>query len=341
MAVMPDLRTMAVDVCVRDGVNLTLALLAALRAKSLDLMVVTHPDLDHVRGLAELLDKAAPQELWRYPLEARAREFALAWARRRKRTPLVDALEALGKFIREGSGDTFFATYGDRRWPHDAAPYTVHALAPTAYDMDLAARAWDRRLARGPAALDRWLDDVAAGRRSLGDAPNLVSLAVVIEHGPRKVLLGGDVLCGTRSPKSGWKGIERLLRKHGRLHLVQALAAIKVSHHGSCGAFETIVWGHHSTGAAAHEPVAMIAPYTPSGLPDEDALMGLRSHARAVLLTEGGTSATAKLERAGFSRAAASRVESLAQTNAPCVALQIGEPGSTRMFVSRGALAAV
>lgn len=341
VAVMPDLRTMVVDVCVYRGVNLTLTLLAALGLKRPDLMVVTHPDLDHVRGLADLLEKAAPQELWRYPLEARAREFALAWARRRKRTPLADALEALDKFLREGDGDTFVATYGDRRWPHDAAAYTVHALAPTTYDQDLAARAWDRRLARGVAALERWLDDVVEGRRSLGDAPNLVSTAVVIEHGPRRVLLGGDVLCGTRSPKSGWKGVERLLRRHDRLHLVQGLAAVKVSHHGSYGAFETIMWRHHTTGAADQEPVALIAPFTPSDLPDERALKALRPHARALLLTACGASAAAKLRRAGFRSTAAHRVKTLAQTSAPCVALRVGMPGDTQMFVSAGALAAV
>lgn len=341
VAIMPDLRTMVVDVCTHGSRNLTIELLAALRVKTVDLMVITHPDLDHVRGLAQVIGTTPPQELWRYPLEAGAREFALAWARRRKRTPLADALDALGKFMRTGAGDTFYATYGDRRWPHDTSAYAVHALAPTAYDQDLAARAWHRRLARGPAALDRWLDDVASGRRPLGDAPNLVSLAVVLEHGSRRVLLGGDVLRGTRSPKSGWKGVERLLRRQGRLHLLQSLAAVKVSHHGSNGAFDGTVWGHHSAAAAAAEPVAMIAPFTPSDLPDPRVLASLRPHARVILLTEGKASTATKLSGAGWSTTAAATVQRLARTEAPCVALQIGAAGATRMFVSAGAIAAV
>lgn len=341
VAIMPDLRAMVVDVCTQGSRNLTIELLAALRVKTVDLMIITHPDLDHVRGLAEVLAMTSPRELWRYPLEARAREFALAWARRRKRTPLADALDALGRFVRTGEGDAFSATYGDRRWPHDTSAYAVHALAPTTYDLDLAARAWDRRLARGPAALDRWLDDVASGKRPLGDAPNLVSLALVLEHGSRRVLLGGDVLRGTRSPKSGWKGVERLLKRHGRLHLLQALAAVKVSHHGSQGAFEGVVWSHHSAAAAAGEPVAMIAPFTPSDLPDPRVLAGLRPHARVILLTGGGATTTAKLSSAGWSTTAAETVQRLSRTEAPCVALQIGAAGTTRMFVSAGAIAAV
>ena len=340
VAIMPDLRAVVVDVCEHGTANLTLDLLATLDVAAVDLMVISHPDLDHVRGLDELLTKKPPTELWRYPLEPRAREFALGWARRRKKTPLANALAALGSFLRKSDSETFSATYGDRLWPHDSASYRIHALAPTTYDLDLALRAWDRRLARGSAALDKWLDEVVTGKRPLGDTPNLVSLALTIEYGARRVLLGGDVLCGTKSPKSGWKGVERLLKKHGRLHLLQALAAVKVPHHGSPGAFDANTWAHHSTGAAAGEPIALIAPYSPSALPHQSTLMSLRKHARTLLITDGGNSGTAKLSGAGWSTAAATHVVRMSRTAAPCVALQIGQAGAVRVYASAGALAA-
>jgi hypothetical protein len=340
VAIMPDSRAVVVDVCAQGTANLTLELLGSLSISKVDLMVVSHPDLDHVRGLDALLTMKPPGELWRYPLEPRAREFALAWARRRKRTPLANALAAVGTFLRKSDSETFSATYGDRVWPHDSPSYRIHALAPTTYDVDLALRAWDRRLARGSAALDKWLDDAATGKRTLGDAPNLVSLAIVIEHGPRRVLLGGDVLCGTRSPKSGWKGIERLLKKHNRLHLLQALAAVKVAHHGSPGAFERSTWAHHSTGAATGEPIALIAPFSPSGLPHPSTLANLRSHARTILITDGGGGGAARLSAAGWSTGAAPHIVRMSKTVAPCVALQIAGPGATRVYASAGALAA-
>jgi Metallo-beta-lactamase superfamily len=340
VAIMPDMRAMVVDVCVSGSMNLTLELLNKLGIKTPDLLVVSHPDLDHVRGLDTLLAKTPPKELWRYPLEPRARDFALAWAKKRKKTPLANALEALGQFLRTEDSETFPAMYGDRVWPHDATSYRVHALAPTPYDLDLAVRAWDRRLARGPAALDKWLDEVATGKRALGDAPNLVSLALLIEHGSRRVLLGGDVLCGARSPKSGWKGIERLMKKHDRVHLVQALAAVKVAHHGSDGAFEPIVWKHHFQNAAVGEPIAFLAPFSPSNLPAQSMLTALRPYARALLITEAGMAGDAKLAGTGWSCAAAGHIGRLTETEAPCVAIQIGVPGSVRINVSIGGLAA-
>lgn len=146
VAIMPDLRAVVVDVCECDGANLTLELLGVLGVEQVDLLAISHPDLDHVRGLSVLLDKKPPRELWRYPGESSARDFALAWAKRRRETPLANALRALGSFLSRSEGETFFASYGDRVWPHPPTDYRVHSLAPTTYDQDRALRAWNRRL---------------------------------------------------------------------------------------------------------------------------------------------------------------------------------------------------
>jgi glyoxylase-like metal-dependent hydrolase (beta-lactamase superfamily II) len=53
---MPDGRWVVIDCCVEDGVCLPAALLDQLGAQKIDLLILAHPDLDHVRGVELLLD---------------------------------------------------------------------------------------------------------------------------------------------------------------------------------------------------------------------------------------------------------------------------------------------
>jgi beta-lactamase superfamily II metal-dependent hydrolase len=64
--VMPDDRVVVVDSCERAGTNIPARLLTELQIKQIDLLIVTHPDLDHVKGLTELL-AFSPARVWRYP----------------------------------------------------------------------------------------------------------------------------------------------------------------------------------------------------------------------------------------------------------------------------------
>lgn len=64
--IMPDDRVIVVDSCERGGTNLPVRLLTALQLEQIDLLIVTHPDLDHVKGLSELL-AFNPLRVWRYP----------------------------------------------------------------------------------------------------------------------------------------------------------------------------------------------------------------------------------------------------------------------------------
>jgi beta-lactamase superfamily II metal-dependent hydrolase len=331
VAVMPDRRVVVVDVCEDRGVNLTLDLLDEIDADQIDLLVVSHPDLDHVGGLARVLGERPPHEVWRYPLEASARDFVLTWARRSGRTELVNAIQAIAKFGRNGSGDMFSVALGDQLWPHSGSPgYRVHALAPTELDKERAIRAFNTRLRKSRSELDAWLDKVASGSRPLGDAPNVISLAIAIEMGDRRVVLGGDVLAGTTSDKSGWKGVLRLLTKHERAHLLTTTAAVKVAHHGSRGAYEESVWALHSAGGPT---LALIAPFSSSGLPDEVTLAALRPHARAVLVASTTDAADGRAARAGWTAVGTSRLLSV---RAPVVGLRVTAT-SLSMFVGAAA----
>jgi beta-lactamase superfamily II metal-dependent hydrolase len=135
--IMPDARVVVVDTCERANVNLLARLLSDLGIKRIDLLIVTHPDLDHVKGLTELLELFDPVRVWRYP-------FALL---REMLAMLANAVEAPhytrhAEAVRGGvaldehlslSGVVDEVTYG-RIWAPPGATYTVHALAPTPYD---------------------------------------------------------------------------------------------------------------------------------------------------------------------------------------------------------------
>lgn len=332
VAIMPDGRSVVMDVCSTIDGNLTTALLDAVGVATIDLLVVSHPDLDHVKGLAELIVRR-PREVWRYPLEASARDFVLDWARRAGKSDVAAALDALASYARTADADTFSVSLGDQMWPRDGtSAFRVHALAPTEYDKERAARAWNRRLLQDPVALRTWLGEVVAGTRRIGDAPNVISLAICIEVGGHRILLGGDVLAGTASPKSGWKGVRRLLERHGRAHLITDLCAVKVPHHGSKGAHDSSVWALHASGA--RRPVAMIAPFSSTPLPDVPTLLALRGGARSLLVSSHDAALDARAQAAGWTQSLATS----GATNVPVVSITVSAARGVTSFVAPSAV---
>jgi len=330
---LPDGRFVVIDVCRHSQTNLPLALLDHLGATTLELMVVTHPDLDHVRGVAEIINKKPPEELWRYPLEASIRDFLADWAGRRRLKSVEADLRAMGAYLRSPKGDVSTAAYGNREWSGDAGKYKVRALAPTEYDKDRAHRVLMRRLLKNKPELDAWLDKVRQGA-SPGDSPNVLSVAVLFELGTQRVLFGGDVLTGGRSPKSGWKGILRLLLKHNLGHLFEDLAAVKLPHHGSSSAFEPATWKLHSKST---KPIALAAPFSPSGLPDEATLKHLRPLARNLLVSSPHNALHAFATAGGWALANGKVLDG---TTAPLVGLRMNAKTSTTdWFASKSAAA--
>jgi hypothetical protein len=330
---LPDGRFVVVDVCQQAGTNLPLALLDHLGAASLDLMIVTHPDLDHVRGLADIIQTRPPEELWRYPLEASIRDFIADWARRRKQKGVEADLRAMGDYLRSPKGDVSAAAYGNLEWPSKAASYKLRAIAPTECDKDRASRVFMKRLLKNKVELDAWLDRISQGSAP-GDSPNVLSVAVLFELGAQRVLFGGDVLTGARSPKSGWKGILRLLLKHDRGHPFEDLAAVKLPHHGSRGAFEPTTWALHSKSS---KPIAIAAPFSPSELPDKFTLNSLRPLARNLLVSSSHNGLPAFAASGGW---AAAKATVLSDTAAPLVGLRMNaKTSTTNWFVSKSAFA--
>lgn len=336
VVVLPDGRLLVMDACTHEGVNLPSLLLRHLDKKVIDLLVVSHPDLDHVRGMAELVDELSPVDVWRYPFDGVLREYAARWCRSRGRSDLADAVEALERHGRR-TGRVAQRTYGCQAWPSPPGEYEVHALAPTHYDQQRAHRVWSRLVTfdAGRVRASRWLERMLLGHptRTI-DVPNVISLAVSITWGSRRVLLGGDVLRGTSSLHSGWKGVVRLLDQDGLGHLVTDLDVVKLSHHGSHTGFAVAAWDRH---ANLTRPIAVAAPFSPSRLPDLPTLERLALRTSKLLVSSRAGDVDGRLRSAGWT---IDPTETASATSVPCVAVVLPPRGEARLFVSATAVCA-
>ncbi len=318
----PGEEVIVIDACVHNGENLPSRLLKHLGRARIDLLVLTHPDLDHVRGIAQLVKDHDPKTVWRYPHGSAVRDVVASWARKQNAarfTDLADALEELEDHQLR-TGRVFEAAYGERTWPAvPTAAFEVRPLAPTPVDQSRAWQAWERmlRVEKDGVRLLDGIQRVISGDAMLGDAPNVLSLALSIRCGSSRVLVGGDVMCGLkrgqRAPHSGWKGILKLLEQDGLTDLVRDPALVKVAHHGSRHSYEAKAWALH---AASGKTVAMIAPFTSSSLPDSPTLAALRSHTRALLITTDHPDLRTRASAAGW---VAGTTSVLTGTKAPCV----------------------
>ena len=329
VVVLPGGQVVVVDSCRRDGVNLTESVLRDLELEQVDLLIVTHPDLDHVAGLADLIGAYPPVRAWRYPAGANLRELVAGWlhrdagdARLVEVGRAMDAVEAL-----EDENRCMQVQYR-QTWRAAGPSCTVECIAPSSHDVVRARRQLRRLVERRDGydyALAAWIRDyLTRGRSSLGDHPNLVSLALVVRWGHRRVLLAGDVEASSANPKSGWAGMLTSLEEDGELHLVRDCDAVKVAHHGSIGAVHHPAWKLHAHADA--RTVALVAPFNRGHLlPDEATLKQIRDYVgRLALTSDHGTFERA--ERAGWSVDGAG-----SSGDGPVVALRITSDGVVTM----------
>lgn len=339
VVVFPDGRCMVVDGCTHGDVNLPEALLEQLNIASIEALVLTHPDLDHVRGVANVVRRFRPRKIFRYPALGYVRDFVAMWhakhptkARYRE---LAEAIAVLDEHADlDGTGDDAPCA-STRPWTPAGAPYTVHFLAPTPFDRDRVRLVWRKivELKAGRYILSRWFERLMSGETRLGDAPNAVSLGIVLEWAGRKVLLAGDVENGKRSsPKSGWKGVLRLLDDPDdpRGHLVNDVDVVKVAHHGSKGAFFAGAWQRH---AQTRKTTAILAPFASSPLPSSPTLLDLRTHCARLGISAGGGEAFTRARTAGWVDVPGAAVT----TTAPCIAVVLAPAGGLQLFRDGGA----
>lgn len=300
VVLLPSGHCMVVDCCMEEGANLTMDLLRALRVPCIDLLVVTHPDLDHLRGLPALIEAYPPKRAWRFPFGG-VREMVSSWCRRDPEDRRLREVDAAFTALEDLEDRNIACEAGLRAetWPPGSTDsiVEVRCLAPTQHD-SRRARNWLFELATyttgsglkenagDEPALSSKMRSYLLGDGSIEDHPNVLSLAVTVRWRTRRLLLCGDVENGHASPYSGWKGILRQLEEDGLTDRIRNVDVVKVAHHGSNGAFHPPAWELHRRGDGA--TFAALTPFnrcTPP-LPREEVLKALRPHVQRMGITE-------------------------------------------------------
>jgi hypothetical protein len=227
-----------VDGC-RKTNDPTLALLNSLRERDsrLAFVALTHPHDDHYGGLAELLDRWSGRvgEVWRTVYGTHYSKQLLRFVsaqRAGKRGLLPDerrlhelraVLERFQTVRENGTGKLMIVDCPMlRRTISDKPAVTITAWGPSHWDNE-----------RHSQAL---VDAVSA--LSVGDTypkvdPNQASGALLVQWGEARVLLAGDLLCGSRHD-SGWSPARSLV--NGPVQVVN------VAHHASEEAHDAELW---------------------------------------------------------------------------------------------------
>jgi hypothetical protein len=100
---------------------------------------------------------------------------------------------------------------------------------------------------------------------------NLISMGLLVVFGETRIVLGGDI------ERAEWADI---VTEFGAPSL--CAHAVKVSHHGSSGAFDDVAWKHH---AAKGKPVAIVTPFERFGLPEKSTMEKIGACASDLLIT--------------------------------------------------------
>lgn len=337
VVVFPDGKTLVVDSCHEGNTNLPEALLKHLGQTQIELLVLTHPDFDHVRGFATLVRKFSPRAIWRYPQGNYIRDFVCQILERKPNDArfkdLRDSLAAIDDFG-EQDGEPTEARI-DRT--HPGQGYEIRCIAPTPIDINRAQRLLDHgaeyvlgHRTRVSKRIERFLN----GDSPLGDVPNVLSVALAISWGKVRVVLGGDVENGlARKPFSGWKGVLQMLDKSFRAHLslVDAAVVVKVPHHGSRTAFHAPAWQRHAKPDGS--TVAVIAPFRgKKPLPEKEVLQGIATHCSKIGVSAGITD----VEKTAPGAWNPDNSLVLRETAAPCLVVAIDTDGTAEVYGSMG-----
>jgi len=332
---LPDGKWMVVDTCKQGNVTLPLALLQHFGAKAIDLLVVSHPDRDHYKGLPEIVAGMEVKLLWRYQGYGTRRPLLAKLCKLQpdnlKLASLRAAEEAMGRLTQEQKG--FEVGISTLEWPRrrDETAYQISCIAPCPTDLQHQTEEFIKLFKLGPygisvsSAAQQFLLGKANGIDGKG---NPLSLALVIRWGTLGILLGGDVEAPSVANR-GWRGVVRVLEKEWpkSVDLLRNLALVKVPHHGSIGAFCDEAWRLHTQDTPAQ--VAIVTPFRGSGNspPQRETFRALKGLVQTVALTaapvEGSSAAGAdpweRLTGEGWARIQSAQGPGVA----PCVAVVV------------------
>lgn len=307
VVVFPTGKVMVVDSFRDSSGHIPLDLLDAFGLSSIDLLVVTHADLDHCAGVKQLIDEKKPERIWRFPAgsmtELLARAIAEDHPESDKLARLRESLDALDDAIEEHTAfyvDLNSASWGEEDW-------TVDCIAPCATDVLAASRQMTKLLnwTGDRVELSKQVSNYLLGPgANPSERNNTVSLALSVRWQDRKLLLCGDV--ESRHANRGWEGILVELERDQRIDLVEAPQVIKVAHHGSRAAYNRDAWARH---CMRDPPIAITTAYQRgriAGRPPQQALLSLISEQASAL---GATASPVAGEWDRFQHAGWNRLE--------------------------------
>lgn len=280
-----------VDCYARDladpGTNPTVDFLKKRHVEKIEFLCLTHPHADHFRGMSHLLSAFHVHRFWRNGgMSSQDLHVLIAYLSQ-------DA---------ELSGDVM-ATADAREFSQIHTLVTEQAKRTTSrlrrghlesgqqlYPRPVSASAAMRMLSLSPSGdcvseyqsqLHSCFDE---NRRLVGRfraaLHNSVSVALLIEFGQTRIVLGGDL------EEEGWREVLAEF-PHERL----SCHAIKVPHHGSANGYTDSLWDYF---AASGKPIAIITPFLRNGLPEAIALEHIGKCTQEMLVTFAPTATQAQ-----------------------------------------------
>jgi beta-lactamase superfamily II metal-dependent hydrolase len=252
-------------------------------ALAVRLIVVSHWHDDHVQGISQLFVAARSAKL-ACSAALRTNEFWQMISVARNRSTIrdrtgIDEMSALFQELKRrlppgarAGGETPDWAVASRMLYqrfHDASISScrVISLSPS----DRAIKLAQLQLAGELAAFR----EGKAGRRLVSQTPNEVAVALWVEAGAARILLGAD-LEESRDPGNGWQAIVAQPRPPG-----EGASTLKVPHHGSPNADSPAVWAQMLTSL----PYALLTPFRRQKLPTDIDLRRIRGRTSEVYCT--------------------------------------------------------
>jgi hypothetical protein len=287
---LPGLGWGVIDSCTakvkKKVVNPALEFLKILEVKKLAFIILTHPHLDHYKGLSEIIEfyLGSIDRICYYAGEG-LREYGLYLSRKSLvNEPGLKSLSyifsTIKKAQRQGANVVKISerTQIIRKRDYQGHVIEMVALSPS----EESVKAYCKLL------YDYIPKDNFSTIKNVTDKDhNLVSTAIWCQIDGENFIFGSDLEFG-RSDNSGWRGVLKNIDSPDL-----STSFVKIPHHGSSNAYDDSVWSAFSNSV---KPISVATPYskTHAPLPDPKILDKIKKFSKDVYVTSKATTENPK-----------------------------------------------